>query len=170
MNEIFGVPAHPLFVHAPVVLIPLALLCTLLMAVVPKLRKSLLIPTATIGAAGAGGAILAAQAGEWLQERVPESQLVRDHAQFGEMTRNTAILFAGALFVWALRQSVTEHERFSNIPFRKLLTPSWVAVAAMSGALLFGAASTYFTVRAGHTGGKAAWQGRLSPPRAESGH
>jgi len=170
MNEIFGVPAHPLFVHIPVVLIPLSLLCTVLMAFVPKLRKSLLIPTAALGAAGAVGAFFASEAGEWLQERVPESQLIRDHAQFGEMTRNTAILFAGALLVWAVRQLITEHQRFSNVPFSRLLAPSWVAVAALSGALLFGSMSTYFAVRAGHTGGKAAWKDRLSPPRPGSEH
>jgi uncharacterized membrane protein len=170
MNEIFGVPAHPLFVHIPVVLIPLALLCTLLMAVRPSLRKPLLIPTAAIGGAGAVGAILASQAGEWLQERVRESQSVHDHAQLGEMARNTAILFAGALFVWALRQVVVERSLLSNLPLKTLLSPTWVAGVAMAGALLFGSASTFFTVRAGHTGAKAAWDGRLSAPRASSEH
>jgi len=162
MNTFFGLPAHPLLVHVPVVLIPLALVGVVLMLVRPQWRSALLIPTTAVAMAGAAGAILASQAGEWLQERVPESHLIHDHAELGEMSRNMAILFAGAMFVWALRELVTTRGWFGGTAFARLLSARWVAIAALVGAVVFGLLSTVWVARAGHTGAKAAWHGRVS--------
>ena len=41
MDEIFGLPAHPLLVHAAVVLVPLAALGTIAAAAIPRHRKIL---------------------------------------------------------------------------------------------------------------------------------
>ena len=171
MNTFFGLPAHPLLVHIPVVLIPLALVGVLLMLIRPQWRSALLAPTAAIAIVGAGGAILASQAGEWLQERVPESQLIDQHQQLGEMSRNLAILFAGAMFVWCLRELATSRGWFEGSIVSRLLAARWVGVASVIGALLFGSLSTIWVARAGHTGAKAAWHGRVSSvPSGELRH
>ena len=171
MNTVFGLPAHPLIVHIPVVLIPLSLVGVLLMLVKPKWRSSLLVPTAVLAIVGAAGAILASQAGEWLQERVPESQLIEQHQQLGEMSRNLAILFAGAMFVWALRELADTRGWFRGTALSRLLNARWVGIASVAGALIFGSLATVWVARAGHTGAKAAWHGRVSSsPHGELKH
>jgi uncharacterized membrane protein len=57
INELFGLPAHPLLVHAAVVLLPLAALATIVVAVVPKTRRhyapvALVLAIAALGAVG----------------------------------------------------------------------------------------------------------------------
>ena len=168
MTEIFGLPAHPLMVHVPVVLIPLALVGVVLMLARPALQRALLIPVAVLAGVGAIGAILASNSGEWLIERVKESPGLHEHGELGEMARNLSILFAGALFVWALRQLVIERNWLSGTPLPKLLAPKWIAVTATVGALLFGSLATARTVRAGHSGAKAAWKGKVGPPHERS--
>lgn len=169
MNEVFGLPAHPLIVHAPVVLLPLALVGVLVMIVRPSWRTSLLWPTIIIGCIGAVGAILASQSGEWLVARVPESQTVHDHQQLGEMARNLSILFAGMLCLWGLRWLVVERGFFSSTPLPKLLSPKWAATAIVALTALFGVLTTVWVVQAGHSGAKAAWKGKLQPPRPGEG-
>jgi hypothetical protein len=166
MNEVFGLPAHPLLVHVPVVLLPLALIGVVLILIRPQWKSALLVPTAVLGGAGAIGAILASQAGEWLQERVPETALIDQHQQLGEMARNLSILFAGALFVWVVRELLIDRGILKDSSLGKLLTPllspKWIGAAAAAGALIFGSLTTVWVVRAGHTGAKAAWKGRVS--------
>lgn len=165
MNEVFGLPAHPLIVHAPVVLLPLALIGVILMIVRPGWRSWLLIPTTLIGGIGAVGAIAASQTGEWLQQRVPATQLVSNHQQLGEMARNLSILFAGMLVLWAARQLVLDRGWLANSPLPRLFEPAWVGAAIIALTLVLGALTTAWVVQAGHSGAKAAWKGKLQPPR-----
>ena len=169
MNEVFGLPAHPLIVHAPVVLLPLAFIGAILCVVKPNWRPALIIPTAVLGIVGALGAILASQSGEWLQARVPESGEVQDHQQLGEMARNLSILFAGSLCVWALRDLVETRGWFKDTFVADLVKPKWIAAAATVGVLLFGGLTTAWVVQAGHSGAKAAWKGKLQPARPGEG-
>ncbi len=39
INSLFGLPAHPLVVHAAVVLLPLAAIATILTAAIPASRR-----------------------------------------------------------------------------------------------------------------------------------
>ena len=52
ISKIFGLPAHPLFVHVPIVLIPLALIMAIL-AIFKKFRRELLVATASMAVIGA---------------------------------------------------------------------------------------------------------------------
>ena len=85
INNLFGLPVHPLLVHIPVVLIPLATaIGSLLVAVRGSWRRTFAIPVAVVALAGAGGVFLAAKSGGSLEERVKETDLVHDHAAAGE--------------------------------------------------------------------------------------
>jgi hypothetical protein len=92
IDRLFGLPAHPLLVHIPVVLIPTALLATLL-ALWPPLRRAAVITAAVLAAVGAVGAVLAVGAGEKLEERVREEALVEHHAEQGDKVEFPAIAF-----------------------------------------------------------------------------
>jgi len=148
----------------------LALVGVILCLVKPSWRPALIVPTAVIGIIGAIGAILASQSGEWLQARVPETTLVENHQQLGEMARNLSILFAGSLFVWALRDLVQDRGWFKDTLIAKLLRPKWIGIATTVGVVFFGTLTTAWVVQAGHSGAKAAWKGKLQPPRPGSEH
>jgi uncharacterized membrane protein len=97
---------HPLIVHAPLVLIPVAILFELLHLLVPK--AGLRIAAVLLLAGGVAGAVLATETGESAEHRaeqvtpnaediavpgfvpqaVAEGNLLETHAKLGELTRN----------------------------------------------------------------------------------
>lgn len=162
MDKVFGLPAHPLFVHVPVVLLPLSFVGLLICVIKPDWRRHLLIPTAVIALVGAFGAILASQSGEWLKEYVRETGTVEDHAQLGELARNLAILFAGGVTAVAFRWLAIERGWLEDNALGRLLRKTWVGALAAWGSVLIGIGMTYAVVQAGHTGAKAAWQGKAT--------
>lgn len=69
--KIFGLPAHPLLVHAAVVLVPLAALALVAVGWKEAWRRVYYLPVALIAMAGAGSAFLAKQSGETLASAYP---------------------------------------------------------------------------------------------------
>jgi hypothetical protein len=67
MIMVNGIPAHPLVIHAVVVLLPLATLGTIAMAIRPRWRRALGIPVALVALAGGIAVPIATQTGEQLQ-------------------------------------------------------------------------------------------------------
>jgi hypothetical protein len=83
INNLFGLPAHPLVVHAVVVLVPLVALGVVAMAVWSPLR-------ARIGWLIAAGALVtllltpfATGSGEALKDRVSETTVLEEHTEMG---------------------------------------------------------------------------------------
>ena len=113
MDTIGGIPAHPLFVHAPAVLIPLAALGVLIMVARPAWWDRYRWATLAVSGLGALGAMLAAESGEALEEGVEgtasRSQL-HAHTEAGEAARTVAIVFflvvlaATVVIPWAMRR------------------------------------------------------------------
>ncbi len=84
-ESVFGLPVHPLVVHATVVLVPLTALALLLAVLVPRFRAwagwlplglALLSPLL---------ALSSTTSGENLEQRLGESPLIERHAELGEM-------------------------------------------------------------------------------------
>ena len=53
INNLFGLPAHPLLVHAPIVLVPLCLVAAIFMAAKPEWRRRFGVPTAVLAVVAA---------------------------------------------------------------------------------------------------------------------
>lgn len=107
-DELFGLPAHPLLVHVPVVIIPLGLLVALV-ALWPRARRGAALAAAALAVVGALGAVLAAGAGEKLEDDVRETELSEEHAAQGDRVEPAAAGFgalavAGAVAVEAARR------------------------------------------------------------------
>lgn len=69
MFETFdGLPAHPLVVHLPVVLVPLAALAVLALALRPRLLRTFGVVVTVLAGVGFAGALLATNSGEALEE------------------------------------------------------------------------------------------------------
>lgn len=167
IDNLFGLPAHPLLVHAPIVLVPLCLVAAVLMAVKPEWRRRFAVPTAVVAVVAAVSVQLAEGSGEALEERVRETNLVEQHAEIAELAKPFVFLFVLALVAvagWELLQ----HRRARSTGQEGAAATGWQATvsrlvpAAMVVTVLLGGVATYQIVQTGHSGAKAVWDN--TPP------
>jgi hypothetical protein len=159
MDEILGLPAHPLLVHGAVVLVPLAAAGVALIAFWPAARFRLGYAVLAIAAAGAMTAVLAQRSGESLEDRVRETELIEEHTELGATgtTAGIAVLVAALAVVATdvvLRMRASADDAEGTAPATPSRVPSIVVgvvalVLATGGAIQVG--------RIGHSGAKAVW-------------
>jgi len=154
IKTLFGLPAHPLLVHIPVVLIPLALVGALGLWWAPW-RERFGLATAVVLVVAGIFTQLAISSGQTLRQTLDnDTALVRAHVQIAEDIRPWLLLFFLALvaFLWLERRRRAEGPVSMRNP---LLAGTLVATIA------FGAISVYWVQRIGHTGAKAVWQPKM---------
>ena len=181
MDELFGLPAHPLLVHAPVVLLPLAALGVLVTLVRANWYLRYRWAVLAVGLVGALGAILAASSGEELEHQVERGagegveRLIEAHAEAGDTARDVAIVFAIALLAYVLvpwfleRRSAAstttaEAGEGGTVDSRiggsdRVGGPGWLRPVLMVLVTVTAAGSVYTVVDAGHKGAEAVWAG-----------
>lgn len=156
MADIFGLPAHPLLVHAVVVLIPLAAVAVTAMVVVPRTRRYLVWPTLALAVTAAVLTPLAAESGESLADRVDETAALEQHEGLGEaMTPFAVGLAIGAA---ALALEDVAKRRAEPGPALAWTHTRAARIGLASIALVSAVAATAQTVAVGHSGAEATWQ------------
>jgi len=162
MENLFGLPAHPLLVHVPVVLVPLAAIGVVAMAIRPSWQRTFGPVVAALAGIGFLGAVLAAGSGEELEEKrrsVGEtiSATLEEHGDLGETAQWIAGLFFLVVLLWVLfawwRRRVGEEAAVAKV--RK---PRLVAVVLMVASIVAGAGAAISIAAAGHNGAKAVWE------------
>lgn len=149
IETLFGLPAHPLLVHAAVVLLPLAALATLGCAAVPRLRRHYAIAALAISVAAVIAVGLAQGSGEELEGRVEETELVEAHTAQGERVLPWAVGVAVAAAAIAAVPVVLRR--------RPDTSPRAVTAVVVALSLVAGAGATWTVVDVGHSGAKATW-------------
>lgn len=140
MSEIFGLPLHPLVVHAVVVLVPLAAVGMVLAVVSSVWAERLRVVVAVLAVGAAVAAFVARSSGESLLARVPGSSEVARHADLSDGLGWFLLGAAAVVVSWTWSQSQGRSSRALGI------------VAAVG--LLIG---TVWTVLAGHSGAVSVW-------------
>lgn len=149
VEELFGLPAHPLIVHAAVVLLPLAAVMVVVCAALPRARRygaPVALAIAVVATLAVG---LAQGSGEALEEQIDETRLVEEHTEQGEGVLPWAIaldVVAGAVVATPILM-----RRRPTLP-GKAVTASVVALS-----LVAGVGATWTVVDVGHSGAKATW-------------
>ncbi|MCT2581731.1 DUF2231 domain-containing protein [Actinophytocola gossypii] len=109
-----GLPLHPLVVHFVVVLLPIAVAGSILIAVWPAVRKR--FGWLVVAAAAAGFVLtpVATSSGEFLESRVGTNPGIREHAELGDML----VWWALGLFVAVTAFMILHRraERASSVP------------------------------------------------------
>lgn len=141
-----GLPWHPLVVHAVVVLLPLAMLGTVLIAVVPRWRRPYGPLVVAVAAVATALVPVATSSGEALEKHVGDPGR---HAELGDQL----IWFALPLLVLVLALVVLDRRSSA----RRALTTT-VAVLAVVAAV----ASTVQVYRVGESGARAAWADQVT--------
>ncbi len=147
LDTIFGIPVHPLIVHATVVLVPTAALAVALAALWPRFRAWAGWGPLAVAVAALVLTPLSTSSGESLEHRVGESALVQKHAELGDMliwwVLPLAVL-AAVLFWWHRRDRDARSGRAISVALAVL--PVLVAVGTLVQVVLIG-----------HSGAKSAW-------------
>jgi uncharacterized membrane protein len=166
MDELFGLPAHPLVVHAAVVLVPLAAIGVLVIAFWPAARAKLGVAVLVIAALGTVFAYLAVESGGYLEDRVEETEQVEEHAKLGDSGLASAVaVLLGAVAVtgfgvYERRRSATSgladsaSDETARGPDRKLV---YLRTGVGVFAVVLVSLGTLQIARIGHSGAKATW-------------
>ncbi len=157
--EIFGLPAHPLIVHAAVVLVPLAALAAAVTCWRSQWRRWFILPVIALAVGGAFFSVLAANSGEDLEERIEEHR-IEEHSEAGEAARTFSLLFAATTVGLGAVVFLDDRKK----------APSWAPMAAYAVVVLAGVAATVGMVNAGHSGAEAAWKDRVAELTATAPH
>lgn len=160
-STIFGLPAHPLVVHAVVVLVPLAALSGVVVAVWPAARARYAPLALAVATLALISVPLATSTGENLESHVRSNALVEKHTEMAD-----GLLPFVALLWLALAALVAVRVLWSNRDWARFLIGAAVIVAVV-GAV----ASGVQVARIGDSGARAAWHGvATSPGRASGPH
>lgn len=162
IDTILGLPAHPLFAHGPVVLVPLTAIAAVVCALSRGWRQRLGWVVVGLAFVTLVSVQLAIGSGEELEESVPESELVEDHAG----TSDSLLPWTAGLFVAVIalvgadrafrRRSEDDHPGSST-------GRRWAIAGLAAATIVTASVSTVWTYRAGHSGAKAVWDDPNQP-------
>ena len=155
-DELAGLPAHPLAVHAPVILIPLAALTALLYAFLPRARSSVRWWLGGLTLAATATAWFATKTGEHLKVKVGSNADIEHHQDLGNLTWWWSLVLL--VLVAALIAADSVHVRRGSLR-RAGLTIPWRTISLVLTVGMIGAAGVTVTylVLTGHAGAELVW-------------
>ncbi|MEY2461104.1 MAG: hypothetical protein QOG30_2934 [Acidimicrobiaceae bacterium] len=157
ITKFAGLPAHPLFVHIPVVLLPLVAIGAIGMALSARIRDRLGWVVLVLSIIAGLSTQLAIGSGKALVDSVTKSSALDQHVAIAESIRPLALL----LFVVALGVMLLDRRARSQWPFRQSdqkTAPPWmnVVLAAMTVTVALATCARLYQI--GDSGAKATWQ------------
>lgn len=159
---IFGLPAHPLLVHAVVVLLPMAAAGAAALALVPRWRQRYAWPLLGVTLLGVGSVPLAQWAGDQLYVHFVElgNPLIHRHAELGNDLLPFALGFFVVVVAMLVAGRLADRERAAAVE-DPAVPKTWRRISVVVAVLVIaaGAAATVQTVRIGHSGSTAVWDG-----------
>src|SRR4051794_33449524 len=129
-DTVFGVPLHPLVVHATVVVVPLAALTSVLAVAWPRFRRWFGWGSPVVAALALALDPLSTQSGESLEHALPHSSLIEQHAHLadGLLPWLIGLFLTSAAYYW-WKRSRDQDGRGHN--WVLLITAPLVVVAAV---------------------------------------
>ena len=154
-STLFGLPAHPLLVHAVVVLIPLAAIAMVVMVVAPRTREPPRLGHARAGGRRGGPDTVGGRVRRGARPPGRRDRRARTHEGLGENLTPFAVgLAVGAA---ALAAEHVRSERRSA-DFGHAARRRWVPIGVSALALVTAVAATAQVVAVGHSGAEATWE------------
>lgn len=164
-----GLPAHVLFVHFVIVLVPLSALALVVCVLWPEAARRLGVVLPVLAGLTLLSVPLTTHAGEWLEAHVASDPLIRRHAELGD----GLLPWAGGLFVLAVAVWWTAGRRTSGAA-DPAGSAAWAAqvpvrVVAAILTLVVAVGSVVEVYRIGDSGAKAAWHDGYSKTAVHRG-
>lgn len=165
-----GLPAHPLFVHVPVVLIP----ATIVAAVVFVFKREWFlrygIALALVSIVAMSSIFVTMQAGAALRGELnlqgQAAKLISEHSQAAHVLAIVYVVFTATLIVTFAAQRISGGMPTGLAIVDDLLSPRWVLTGLCAVLVLLSIGAGYMVFRTGDLGAKAVWQGRIQAAHA----
>ncbi len=160
-TNLFGLPAHPLFVHIPVVLTPLAAVGAVVIAASGRLRRTFGPLVVGVIVLAFLGAFFAKESGEVLLSASTDKDPVAEHAELGDLAPVAVLamlLATGGLVatdVVQRRRTPTESVGAAVASPRAVPKPVVTVLAVLTVVTSLFAA--LHITRVGHSGAKLIW-------------
>jgi hypothetical protein len=147
---VFGLPLHPLIVHATVVVVPVAAVAVLLATIWPRFRRWAGWGPAAAAALAVILVPITTSSGEDLERALPHAQLIETHAHLADgLLPWVIVLLLGSLGIfWT-------HFAAGRTGLRTF--PRWLTIVAVAMAIVGSVGSLVEVVLIGHSGAAAAW-------------
>ncbi len=165
-----GLPAHPLFVHVPVILIPVTIVATIVCMVRTDWFSRYAIALAVVSIAAMASVFLTMQAGAALRAALnlhgTAARLISEHAQAAHILAIVYVAFTALLIITFAAYRISGGMPTGLGVLDRLLgsKATFTGLRVLLVVLAIGAA--YMTFRTGDLGAKAVWQGRIHAAHA----
>jgi uncharacterized membrane protein len=160
-----GLPAHPLFVHVPVVLIPTTVVAAIVFVFKPQWFSRYGIALALASIVAMSSVFLAMQAGAALRGTLnlqgQAAKLISEHSQAAHILAIVYVLFTATLIVTFAAQRISGGMPTGLGIVDSLLSPKPMLTALRVLLVLLAIGAGYMCFRTGDLGAKAVWEGRI---------
>ena len=160
-----GLPAHPLFVHVPVVLIPTTIAAAIVFVVKPEWFSRYGIALAVVSIIAMSSIFLTMQAGAALRSALhlqgQAATLISEHSHAAHILAIVYVVFTATLIVTFAAMRISGGKPTGLGIVDRLLSPKPIFTGLRVVLVLLSLVAGYMVFRTGDLGAKAVWQGRL---------
>jgi uncharacterized membrane protein len=160
-----GLPAHPLFVHVPVVLIPTTVVVAIVFMVKPKWLTRYGTALALVSILAMSSIFLTMQAGAALRGALnlqgQAATLISEHSHAAHILAIVYVLFTATLIVTFAARRISSGMPTGLRILDELLSSKALFSVLRALLVLLAIVTSYMVFRTGDLGAKAVWEGRL---------
>ena len=160
-----GLPAHPLFVHVPVVLIPTTVVAAVVFMIKPAWLTRYGIALALVSIVAMSSIFLTMQAGAALRAALhlqgQAANLISQHAHAAHILAYIYVVFTATLIVTFAARRISSGMPTGLGIVDRLLTPKSTFAALRVVLVLLAIGAGFMVYRTGTLGAQAVWQGRV---------
>jgi hypothetical protein len=168
-----GLPAHPLFVHVPVILIPVTILAAIVCMVKTDWFARYGIALAVVSVVAMSSIFLTMQAGGALQSalhlRGRAAHLISEHSQAAHYLAFIYVAFTAIVIITFAAQRISGGRPTGLSILDRVLGPQGVFTGLRLLLALVSLGAAVMVFRVGDLGAKAVWQGRIQAAQAHAG-
>ena len=167
-----GLPAHPLFVHVPVILIPVTIVTGIVFMVRPQWLGRWGIALCLVSIVAMSSVFLAMQAGGALENVLhlhgEAASLISEHSQAAHILAIVYTAFTAFLIVAFAASRISRGRPTGLGLVDRPLSPPAIFTTLRVLVVVLALVSGFFVFRVGDLGAKAVWAGRLQAAESKS--
>ncbi len=165
-----GLPAHPLFVHVPVILIPTTVVAAIVLVLRPAWLSRYGVALALASIVAMSSIFLTMQSGAALRAALHlqgrAANLISQHAQAAHILAYVYVVFTATVILTFAAQRISGGRLTRLAVVDRVLAPRPVWAALRVALVLLAIGAGYMVFRTGDLGAKAVWQGRIQAAQA----